>query len=805
MRTHLRATAALACALGLGLPLPASAEEEAALAGEAVFGPQWYAAEERPGSAKFGEFRDVPNGFVGSLLRLSWTPVEKHYFELDAVDVGQADQRIGVRFGRTDLWKASLRWSENPRLWTDQASQLWTRREGAVFTLDDGLQSAIQAAPASADTMPQDGFWDAGTKGALLRTAVLSGASDVALGYRRTRGGAGVEITPTRSWTFSLDVDRERRSGSNPQSLGFYFTLGPGEVAAPIDFRTDWVTGRAEYARDRWNAGVKLTASRFDTEHTTLVWDNQLFLNDTASNATTASPARGRMLLGVDSDLFQATVYGGVNLPGRTRIDVTLSDTKVTQDDPLLPMTTNSLLATAPLPAARFDGEYRNVLANVRVSSRPLSFLRWSAWWRDFEYDNESPSLVFRDYVMTDYQIPLCSNVNACDANGDLAANDRIARRTLPYGYGRTNTGALVGWSPLSWLDASLSYEREAISREHSAVEDSGEDIYKLTVDLDVGERLGVRATARRQERRADHYDAHYFEESFPIGEPYVAGFNEGMRRFYWTDRDRDAYGLTADWTLNPAVSVYAEAIHSDDDYMDPETGRAVGDSFTVREDRDFDGTAETYSLRIAGRTEDKATSYTLGVALAPHRRVDLHADYTWERSEYGFETRYRCPGTACGAVAANIGSDNPLDDWGSDVEDRYRTASLGVDVVLSEKNRWRLWADASRSRGTGEIETHFVPGGHASGNTTLTRFPELRTTLTLANVRVSHRIRTNFEYALLYWYEAWREDNFASDFMRPWMGDPTADPGSANAAYLGFDFRDYENHILSLMMRYTF
>ncbi len=60
-------------------------------------------------------------------------------------------------------------------------------------------------------------------------------------------------------------------------------------------------------------------------------------------------------------------------------------------------------------------------------------------------------------------------------------------------------------------------------------------------------------------------------------------------------------------------------------------------------------------------------------------------------------------------------------------------------------------------------------------------------------------------DYALSYWYESWEEDNFASDFMEPYMGDPGNDPGSVHAIFLGMDFRDYTNHIPSFLVRYRF
>jgi hypothetical protein len=123
----------------------------------------------------------------------------------------------------------------------------------------------------------------------------------------------------------------------------------------------------------------------------------------------------------------------------------------------------------------------------------------------------------------------------------------------------------------------------------------------------------------------------------------------------------------------------------------------------------------------------------------------------------------------------------------------------------LTEQRTWWLAVDGSWSKGTGTIETHFVPGGQSSGDTTLTQFPELETTLTIVQAAVHHQVRPRLGYALRYWFESWREQNFASDFNQPYMGDPTNDPGSAQSIYLGLDFKNYTNHIVSIVLDYTF
>ncbi len=783
---------ALACVLAIA-PAPAQEAEDKA-EGEVSAGPQYRADDQAGGSAKFEEYRDVPNGFVAERFVFTYRPREGYVIDVQARDVSQRDQSARLRFGKQDRWRVFFNWQENPRRWTDRAKMLYANRGDAVFTLEDTLQSGVQAAPVSIDTTPADGEWDAGTKGALIKSAILNGSNDVLVGYERKTGAAGVRFTPTRSWTVDVVTERELRAGTTPQSLGMYFALSPSEVAAPVNFKTDTATVSAEYARKGWLVGAQFFASDFETGFKSLTWDDQLFLADTAVNATTASPARGRLTLWTDNSVKRATVYGGVSLPGRTRINATVSRAETTQDDPFLPMTTNALLAPAALPASSFDGEFRNQLADLRVSSRPGQHFRWGAWLRKYELKNESPSLVFADYVATDYQIPLCGNANACGAT-----TNRIQRRNLPYGYERENVGASAGFSPVSWFDATLTLEREAMKREFSAVEDSDEDTVKLALDFDAAEWLTVRATLRRQERRADGYEADYFEESFPIGEANIAAANEGMRRFYWTDRDRDAASLLVEVAPGPKFSIYAEATFADDTYLDPETGKKVGDSFTSIEDRDFDSTPDPpYTILIAGRTEDRATSYTLGFSASPADRFNFYGDYTRETSTYGLETRYRAP-------VAGIGSDNPLDNWGSDTEDHYDTASAGFDLKLTKKGQWRLALDASRSTGTGDIETHFVPGGNVSSDTTLTEFPRLKTTLTLATLSLTHALSKDLDYTIRYWYESWDEDNFAADQMQPYMGDPNNDRGSVSSIFLGMDFFNYTNDILTVLVRYRF
>ena len=174
-------------------------------------------------SAKFEEYRDVPEGLVLPHLHLEWNANSElfqggMFVELDAIDVSQQDQRIALGFGSRGLWKGTLNYKENPHRFGDGMKQLYTYQGDGVFTLPDTLQAAIQAAPASADANA-DLAWDAGTKGAILRDA-LAGAPDVTVAYQRKTGSVGFEFTPTRDWRFGFEAQRERRNGPRPHAGG---------------------------------------------------------------------------------------------------------------------------------------------------------------------------------------------------------------------------------------------------------------------------------------------------------------------------------------------------------------------------------------------------------------------------------------------------------------------------------------------------------------------------------------------------------------------------------------------------------
>jgi MtrB/PioB family decaheme-associated outer membrane protein len=768
-------------------------------------------------SAKFEQYRDVPETVALSHFNINWEKSKETFgggtwVELDAVDLLQKDQRLKLGFGSRGLWKGEIKWSENPRRFGEVAHSPYTAQGNGVFTLDDTLQSAFAGGGAVGPTSGNPwrgqtidhGTWDPGTKGAILRDA-LGDAPRVHVGYQRKTGSARFDFTPTKAWRLTLGAERQTRNGTKPSSQSFGFA-SVTELAAPVDWETNNLDLGVEYSRKHWVLGAKQLWSDFNNDATTLTWDNINRVADSASG-----PGRGQYSLGTDNTWRQWQLYFGANLPGHTRINATGSQSVARQNDPFLPMTINSVLlagAHPETPASSLHGEIENQLLDFRINSRPLDWLRLKAWCRDWQQDNNTPMLVFDGTVGYDTSIAT-TNLVPPRSVGPPRVPAWQMRANLPYGYDKTNLGALAGFSPAEWVDIALSWEREDMDRAHSPVEDSRQDTWKLTADFNVTDHLMLRAGYWTQDRQANDYNIEYIAESFPNGESTEFGFNEGARKFYLTDRERDTWSLMADITANDKFAIYAEAQHSSSDYFDPNTGKHVGDSFTIMADQNNDGIEEERNIRISGRKDNDESSYTLGFSITPNDDWEIHLDHTWEQMDWRMASRLRPvtnrdidPGP--GVLNVGFGQDDPLNDWDNEVDDHYRTFTLGFHGKWDE-NKWEVTGDLTVSHATGMMKTQFVPGGDPSGDTALTKFPELDNDFTIATLGFERHLASGWDIGATYWYEKWTYDDWQSDSNAPYVGNPTQDPAMSDWIQLGLDFADYENHILMVIARYHF
>lgn len=752
------------------LATPASAGDDNTT-GEVSFSVVGFVERDPNDSAKFEEYREVPSGLVLDHVLFDWWGDNGGFVTLDVHDAVQDDQRFSFEAGRFDLFQATIDWTEVPHRWSDDVYQMHGYSglsDGiAYFSLPDSLQDEYQ--------------FGGGNRGELMEDFILNGSQAAPAWKHRETGSADFRFTPSRNAIIGFAVSRDRRDGFKWSVNPTYFSDPGSEVSAPIDFVTDSLRVYAEINKRHWRLGGRLDWSEFDTGVDALVWDQQAFGTEDAPGHSPLMMTSGE----VDHESFKWTLDGGFRLAGNTNINWVISQGQTETDDHLLPKTLGTMLGEAPSPIDRFYGEYDSNLYSLRISSHPIDWFGINAWWRKYEYENDSRFTVFDDYVVADHAL------------GD-------ARGTLQQGYEKTQYGLGLTFTPANWVDILLNYENVDMDREDAAVHSTDEDIFTVGLDFDVSEHVFIRAKYRWMERDTHEYDYHYLEHAgaFPDGEAPGA-FNYGARRFYWTDRDREEWSLVGEFNINPQFAIFAEATWAQSDYMDPNTGQDVGTEYAYLEDRDGDTVAEMYDLLLAGRIEDEDQSYTLGFsASSPNHRVNFAIDHTWETWEWSMASRYRAP---TGGVWGGANGDNPLNNWYTKVDDTYRTLHMTFDAELDDGGLWQLLADLTWSKGKGETDTFWVDGGSSRGDADDPQFPDVENELTVFQLSLKRKLSDAWDVGIQYWYEKWEESDWQSDLLEPWIGDAARDTGSATTQYLGRDYLDYENHVISLMATYKF
>src|SRR5207247_3659854 len=300
--------------------------------------------------------------------------------------------------GKYGQYEMELGWDELPHILSNSGRSLFVSQGDGVLTIADDVQRALQENP-------------------LQLPALLTEAHPIPLRLRRDTGWFSFRYTPTPEWDLRIGYTVRSDHGRSPLGTTFFFT-NIVEVLQPLDSLTHEITTSLEYAQKNWSLRLAYAGSLFRNDISALVWDNPFRLTDAVSG-----PSRGRLALFPDNEAHTISLTGALTLPWRSRLTGTLSYGWMLQDDDFLPFTINSALTAPALPARSLHGELNPFLMNYTLTSRPFNRLTLTARYRFYDLNNNSRSLLFPDFVVTDFA---------------LAGE---ARRNLLYAYSTQSTG----------------------------------------------------------------------------------------------------------------------------------------------------------------------------------------------------------------------------------------------------------------------------------------------------------------------------------------------------------------------------
>jgi len=256
-------------------------------------------------------------------------------------DLGLDSRALSLAGGRQGLYDFRLSYRELPRREFDTTRTIFSRSGDASLALPAGWQRASL------------------TSGFTGLDAALAGRN---IGSDRKTLEMGAAYLPLQALKLSASYTRIEKSGVDI-AAGSYFTQS-SLLPRPLDYSTDNVMLSARIAMDRGYLAAAWQGSFFQNTLLGTSWESPFL---TAAGAET-----GRTAQAPDNRFQQLSLSGGYRLDGwDTYMSFSAAAGRATQDDVLLPYTTNGTLTTAALPRARLDGDALTARARLRLFTSP--------------------------------------------------------------------------------------------------------------------------------------------------------------------------------------------------------------------------------------------------------------------------------------------------------------------------------------------------------------------------------------------------------------------------------------------------
>ena len=297
--------------------------------------------------------------------------------------------------------------------------------------------------------------------------------------------------------SYRLDYQRIKQQG-NKESAAAWLT-GSSYLPLPVEQHIDLLSGSLSYRGNAWHSSLHYRLSRFDNQLTSVTFANPYPL--LAPGADT-----GQLALASDNKAYKLALKANYNFSPDTWLKTHAATGEHSQDNRLLPYSSNPLLNRAPGQTA-FKGKLTTRDLSVKLGSRLTSKVSVDARYRYRQRDNRSTRLQLTPVVTDTF-------------TGNAARN-------FPRDRQRRNLTLGAQWRFAPGQLASLKFSHNSLKRNFSNITDSTTDrlTAKLTLNSHKGWQilLGAGFSERdgEQQKRYPEYLSYYLVGQTPGLVPY--------------------------------------------------------------------------------------------------------------------------------------------------------------------------------------------------------------------------------------------------------------------------------------------
>lgn len=724
--------------------------------------------------AKFEEYRDVADGFAFERFEARLAdPDSPWILQLWGRDLGQGDERAGLRWGKAGLFSAGVSRDALPHLYSRGARLLHSYENGA-FVLGPAVRAALEADPT------------------LMPSILAASGQPFTVAVQRDTTKATLDWQLTPDWDLGVAARRVARQGNQRLSVGTYTrrqaitglpTTGPNffdrerfesrsiELPAPVDTTTDDLTFSTSFSHGKVFGSAGWERSSFDNDVTALRWDNPFeAAPGVASSIFGLTPGseqepagsnqgnRGRFAsaavdLWPSNDAQRLNLSGGVELPRHTRLHLAYAAATMEQDDPFLRYTENEAILFAlgadgiagtaddvlardvALPARGLDGKIETTRLDFRVTTRPIDALRLRAAYRSYEYDDKTRTLVFPGFASAgdSYFRP---GIGQRDAAGVRVLFNEVG------GYTKDSWSAGGAWRLSAAATLDVEYTSAEVEYDERQVDKTSEDTVAAKLFLTPGERFSARLTL--------------LDASRDFSGAYRSGFETSrVRAFDVWRRDRSRLGVEADFEASQRWMLSFSYQAGKDEYPGVIAGTSAANPFP----------SQPYGLN-----EAKAASATLA---ATYTGKSFRSSFTLGQEN----EEWNSTATVKTSLAADSIQFDPVNRWFREQDDEILWASWNFQADL-RPDKLRLTGDLWYSNFDGAWRTTNPQTPNVNSGVAYA-VPETSSDLTSASLRLDWTVRKDLTVFARYLYEPYRLDDWRWDSLQPYMRGVITETGS--------------------------
>ncbi|MEP7156416.1 MAG: MtrB/PioB family decaheme-associated outer membrane protein [Betaproteobacteria bacterium] len=632
---------------------------------------------------------------------------DKTRWRLIGTNLGLDSRSLAGEYGRQGAYRINFGYDETPRL------------------RSDSYQTPFLGAGTNALSLPAGFVRGADTSG---MRSLASSLRNFDVESKRQRSEIGMSYALNREWELRASLRNDDNTGSKIRGAEFGSNGGNARsvlLPEPVDSSTQLIDASLAFSEDDLRFTFTYHGSIFRNNLHSVTWQNP-YSNATWVGGNTGLTANfpldsGRISVAPDNQFHQFGASGAYDFSSTTRLTLTGTRGRMTQNELFLPYTITPGLTSSALPRTSLNGLVETTFLNARLSMRPLKNLSLNASLRYEDRDNKTPQSEFI-YIGGDIQLQPQPGSNS----------DRI-RTNLPRSRRQETLTVDADYRIIPGMAVKAGWDYEDIKRTFAEVEQATENTYRIELRrTSMGAWTGTAGYALLQRRGTQYlYNLPYF--SSYTSDAYIAALVaangctvplECVRnvplpgKFYMADRDRERLRFVAGYLPDVALSLQMRLDVNRDRYPKSPYGVFSANSWSASAD--------------------------LGYAFSEDFNATLF--YTLEDSRSRERTRQIANVNVAGTTDA---------DWLNQLADRTSSIGFGVKYKRLLGGRLELTGDAIFVRGRTPISTTVGPAVSAAQNPA-TPLPDLSMHSDNINLGVRYlmdarsTLRLNYSYRRL-------------------------------------------------------